>query len=48
MIYYVFVYDIDIKKPVKVLETYNHLEAAAKVKQLTNEGKLAFIDYEEK
>lgn len=47
MKYYVFIFDKELQKPVKVLETTNHIEAQIKKKKLSDEGELTFIDYEE-
>jgi len=47
MRYFVFIFDKELQKPIKVLETYSQIEAFLKRKHLTEEGELAFIDYEE-
>lgn len=47
MKYLVYIFDKELQKPVKVLETTSHLDALIKKKHLQEEGELTFIDYEE-
>ena len=47
MIYLVYIYDIELNKSVKFLETNSESEAIKKKKELSDKHKLVFIDYEE-
>ena len=47
MIYSVYIFDIELNKAVKKLETDSKSEAIKKKKELSEIYKLVFIDYEE-
>ena len=47
MIYSVYIFDIELNKAVKKLETDSESEAIKKKKELSEIYKLVFIDYEE-